>query len=174
MIELEKTFLARNIPENIRTCEKKEIIDIYIPKEEKHPRLRVRKNGDKYEMTKKLPLDNSDASRQEETTINLTEKEFKALERIEGKKVKKTRYYYPHEGQIAEIDIFEEALEGLVVIDFEFATIKAQESFQMPEFCLADITQEDFIAGGILAGKSYKDINSELEKFNYKKLTTPK
>lgn len=41
----------------------------------------------------------------------------------------------------------------------------------MPEFCLADVTQDAFIAGGMLAGKSFKDIEKDLGKFNYQKIT---
>ena len=40
----------------------------------------------------------------------------------------------------------------------------------MPDFCLADVTEEIFIAGGMLGGKKYKDIEIDLKKFNYKKL----
>jgi len=29
------------------------------------------------------------------------------------------------------------------------------------------VTQEEFIAGGLLAGKTYNDIAPELERFNY-------
>lgn len=58
------------------------------------------------------------------------------------------RYYYNHEGTTAEVDIFQEALKGLVLIDFEFETIDAKDRFTMPNFCLVEVTQEDFIAGG--------------------------
>ena len=61
-------------------------------------------------------------------------------------------------------------LAGLVVIDFEFTTEAEKASFSMPDFCLADITQEKFIAGGVLAGKSYTDIESDLQRFSYQKL----
>ena len=40
----------------------------------------------------------------------------------------------------------------------------------MPDFCLADVTQEKFIAGGMICGKSYEDIEKELKRFNYVKL----
>ena len=57
-----------------------------------------------------------------------------------------------------------------MTVDFEFETEEEKEKFEMPEFCLADVTQENFIAGGMLAGKKYKDIEKELERFEYKKL----
>ena len=40
----------------------------------------------------------------------------------------------------------------------------------MPDFCLVDITQETFIAGGVIAGKTLEDIQSELLTHNYKVL----
>ena len=56
-IEIEKTYLLKYIPVDIKLLPYKEILDIYIPSNEKHPHLRIRKNGDKYEITKKYPID---------------------------------------------------------------------------------------------------------------------
>ena len=49
-------------------------------------------------------------------------------------------------------------------------TIAEKDSFVMPEFCLVDVTQEKFGAGGMLAGKSYEDIEQHLKRFGYVKL----
>lgn len=35
---------------------------------------------------------------------------------------------------------------------------------------LAEVTQEEFIAGGMLCGKNYDDISDKLEKFGYSKI----
>jgi hypothetical protein len=40
----------------------------------------------------------------------------------------------------------------------------------MPDFCLSDITQEEFIAGGMVCGKCYEDLIEDLTKFNYEKI----
>ncbi|MFA6422304.1 MAG: hypothetical protein WCV92_02825 [Candidatus Buchananbacteria bacterium] len=170
MIELEKTYLAKYLPNNLADCKSKEIIDVYFPKSSEHPKLRLRKNGDKFEITKKEPVKEGDGSCQEEQTIILKEIEFIELNKLEGKRVSKRRYYYNHNGKLAEIDVFQEELKGLVLVDFEFNTIEEKDCFQMPAFCLQEITQEIFIAGGMICGKSYKDIEKELNKFNYKKL----
>lgn len=169
MIELEKTYLAKYIPNGLKNCKSKEIIDIYIPKSSNHPKLRIRKDGDRYEITKKVHP-TGDASRHEEQTITLTQAEFEELIKLDGKKVHKVRYYYPYKNKIAEIDVFQKTLEGLVLVDFEFDTLEEKESFEMPDFSLADVTQEEFIAGGMLCGKSYEDIKDQLDKFGYKKL----
>ena len=170
MIELEKTYLAKKLPGNLKGCRSKEILDIYLPGTSEHPKLRLRKNGDKYELTKKEPVNDGDASHQNEQTIILTQAEFDALNQLDDKRVRKIRYYYDYNGRTAEFDVFQDSLKGLVVIDFEFATIDEKANFKMPDFCLAEITQELFTAGGMICGKSYEDIDGELNKFNYNKL----
>lgn len=170
MVELEKTYLAKELPESLKNCQSKEILDIYLPESSEHPKLRLRKNGDKYELTKKEPVNDGDASHQNEQTIILTQAEFDALNQLNGKRTRKIRYYYNFNDRTAEFDVFQDSLKGLVIIDFEFATMDEKDNFKMPDFCLADITQELFTAGGMICGKSYKDIKDELKKFNYNKL----
>lgn len=171
MVEFEKTYLAKKLPDNLKSFKFKEIIDVYLPKNSDHPKLRLRKNGDKFELTKKEPVRDGDASHQNEQTITLTETEFYSLnQQLEGKRVRKIRYLFDYDGQVAEFDIFQDNLAGLVIVDFEFASLEEKEKFQMPDFCLADITQEVFIAGGMICGKSYEDLEEYLRKLNYKKL----
>ena len=169
MIELEKTYLAKFIPNGLKNG--KDMLDIYIPTETRHPVLRIRKNGEKYEMTKKYPVKEGDASKQHEFTIPLTKEEFEELSKsLKGKRTHKIRYNYEYHGRIAEVDVFQDLLEGLVVVDFEFENEEDKDSFEMPDFCLIEVTQEEFLAGGMICGKSYEDIKEKLEKFNYKKL----
>lgn len=165
-IELERTFLLRKLPEGLRDSEFKEIIDIYYPKHYDHPVIRLRKNGDKFELTKKEPM-NDDASEQVEHTLFLTPEEFNEFSKLEGKKVYKKRYYYNYNGRVAEIDVFQGDLKGLIVVDFEFSSVEEKNSFEIPDFCLVDITQEEFIAGGKICGKNYENVRENLEKFGY-------
>jgi adenylate cyclase len=170
MIELELTYLAKSLPVGLEKCSRKEVSDIYIPKAREHPTLRIRKNGDKYEMTKKEPVILGDSSKQAEHTIPLTEEEFAELQHLKGKRVRKIRYLYPIAGRIAEVDVFQDKLYGLVLVDVEFESEDEKAQFKMPDFCLADVTQEKFTAGGMLCGKSFKDIKEELKKYKYKKI----
>lgn len=171
-IELERTFLIKELPENLKNCKSIEILDIYIPQSVEHPILRIRKKGDTFEITKKAPMEKSpkDSSEQEEQTIPLSEKEFSELTSLKGKRFRKNRYYYPIGKNTAEIDVYLDDLEGLVLVDFEFDSIEEKNNFVMPEFCLADITQEKSFAGGILAGKKYSDIKPSLDKYGYQKI----
>ncbi len=170
MIEFEKTFLPKYLPKDLQRYPSKEIVDMYIPASDAHPYLRLRKNGDRYEITKKFPVKDGDSSEQEEHTIALREVEFNDLLKADGKMVRKIRYQYPLGSHAAEIDLFQDDLQGLVVVDIEFKTAEEKDGFQMPEFCLADVTQEKAFAGGMLCGKKYTDIESILGKFAYKKI----
>tara|TARA_B100000745_G_C19936965_1_gene315724 strand:- start:18 stop:539 length:522 start_codon:yes stop_codon:yes gene_type:complete len=170
MIELELTYLAKSVPQNIKDCPNKVIIDLYIENGTDHSDLRIRKNADRFELTRKTPVEDGDASKQTEITINISETEFNSFLPVKARRVEKIRYFCDFEGRTAEFDVFTGDLEGLVVVDFEFGDEKEKDLFQMPEFCLADITQEKFIAGGVLAGRSYEDVKDELSRFGYEKL----
>lgn len=170
MLELERTYLLKFVPDGLHNCEKKEVIDIYVPKNKNHPTLRIRKNGDKFEITKKVPIDFGDTSRLKEDTVQILEEEFKEFHGLHARIVSKIRYFYKHKDRIAEVDVFQGALKGLVLVDFEFDTEKEKEEFVMPDFCLVEVTQEEFIAGGMLSGKSYEDIEEGLKKLNYEKI----
>ena len=170
-IELEVTCLAGSIPSELAGASPKELLDIYIPADrDVHSKLRLRKKGDKYEITKKVLIDASDASAQQEFTIPIVAEEFAALTVASDKRVLKHRYNVNIGGYDAEVDVFQGALEGLVLIDFEFATVADKAAFVAPACCLQDVTQEDFIAGGQLAGKTYDDIAADLARFNYTRL----
>ena len=170
MIELERTFLAKRLPAGLKACKHKDMIDLYIPKESEHPVLRITKNGEHYEMTKKKPVRGDDASKQEEQTIILTKDEIDVLMNLPGKKTEKTRHYYPYKGKTLEIDVFQGALKGLVLVDAEFSPDEEKNAFAMPDFCLADVTHEKILAGGMVCGKSYEDLKNRLEQYPYQKL----
>jgi CYTH domain-containing protein len=169
-IELEKTYLAKFLPEGLKDSPSKEIKDIYIPENIAHPSLRLRKRGDKCEITKKQPVQGTDSSEQYEHTIILTLEEFSALEQVKGKAVRKIRYYYNHKGIQAEVDVFQDALAGLVLVDFEFKEVADKNNFEMPDFCLTDVTQDKCFAGGMLCGKKYSDIEAHLAELAYKRI----
>lgn len=167
-IELERTFLARSFPPTMQGVQPIRLKDVYVPDTGTlHPRLRLRKKGDRYEITKKVPIAGADASAHTETTIPLEQDEYEALARSSTKFVEKDRYNVDIDGYSAEVDVFVGVLKGLVLIDFEFETAADMDAFIQPDVCLADVTQEDFIAGGLLAGRTYADIAHDLAWFDY-------
>src|SRR5476651_2196569 len=150
VIELEKTYLVKELPEGLAAYPHKEILDIYLPEEDPHPLLRLRKNGDRYEITRKEHI-SDDMTELKEHTITVTHEQFAALATVKGKRVHKMRYYYPWGKHTIEIDLFSDHLTGLVVAEVEFPTSEEKAVFTMPEFCLVCVDNEEFIAGGMLA-----------------------
>ena len=168
-LELERTFLAKELPKEIEGADFVEIVDTYIPDGPEHSHLRLRKKGNKYSITKKNPIED-DVSEMMEYTIELTPEEYEALCGCSEKRVVKKRYYAKIDGFDAEVDVFEEGLTGLVLVDFEFSDVDEKNKFKTPDSMLADVTPEEFIAGGMLAGKRYEDVEGGLDRYKYKKI----
>lgn len=169
MIEYELTYLAKELPQDLGLHPFQEILDLYLPDTEVHPRLRLRKAGSCYELTKKVVL-NGDLTTNEEHTIPLNSDEYRALSALPGRKIHKLRYYYPVGEYTAEINLFLGALAGLVTIEFEFENQSEMAQFAMPSFALADISHEHWASGGKLAGKDYSQLATHLDQFNYQKI----
>lgn len=169
--EIELTFLAKRIPDEIKNTKPVRLIDVYVPEHSSFPVVRLRQRGNIYEITKKVPMREGDFSSHTEHTIPLEKDEFEALCRSSARAVIKDRYKIEINGQVAEVDIFLDRLSGLVMVDYEFEAEKQKEAFTIPDWCLTDVTQERFVLGGQLAGKGYKDIEADLRAFNYKPLS---
>ena len=169
-IELEKTYLAKSIPAGLAESKYVDIADSFFPESARHPHLRLRRRGDMYEITKKQPVDNTDISKQVENTIPLSLGEYENLYLAGGKKFAKRRYQYPYQGRFAEVDVYQEDLSGLVIVDFEFDNEAAKNSFVMPDFCLVEVTQNESLAGGVLCGKKYSELEPELTGLGYSRI----
>jgi CYTH domain-containing protein len=168
-LEYELTFLAAFLPPGLSDCRRADIVDIY-QSDIAGTISRARQLDSRCLQTTKTRLDPADASAQREETTPLSAAEFDHLASCGYPQVRKTRYWLPNAGQIAEIDVFGGMLVGLVLIEFEFDQPPAQAGFVPPTFCLADVTQEDFVAGRNLVGRSYADITSDLARFGYSAL----
>ncbi len=169
-LEREKTYLLKELPAGLAECRFDVLSDAYIPVTARHPNMRIRRKGDKYVITKKTPANGTDSSRMNEHTIVLTPEEAAAFAELPAKRFTKHRYYCKVDGRDAELDLYQDDLAGLAVIDFEFDNDADLDAFEMPSICLADITQEEAFAGGILAGKTYANIADALAAYQYKPL----
>ena len=173
-IEREFAYLVEKLPVDLDKFPSKIIEDNYIPGTVEHPTMRVRRNGKKYEITKKHPVDatedgtSGDSTRQFEYTIPLRRNEYDFLNQLDGKRLIKRRFFYEIDGYTAELDVYLDKLAGLAVVEFEFSTDEEMIRFKKPKFAGHDTSQELVVCGGMLAGKSYADIATELmEKYDY-------
>ena len=169
-IELEKTYLVKTIP-NLKDFDSSlEMKDTYIPIDSDHPQIRLRRLGTKSFLTKKIPAISGEGF--EEYTIFLSEKEYLVFKEIKGRVLAKTRYVKSiSKGIVCHLDIYKENLKGLVVVDFEFESQKILENFIAPDYILVEIPKKSFLAGGLLAGKSFSDIEKLLKsEYKYTKI----
>lgn len=169
MEEIEKTYLLRYIPDGLLSSPKKEISDHYFCLNQEKPSLKLRKKENKYRLYKKNRLEKSYLRHQEET-INLTTREAKELLKLPNKSIVKTRYYYSYNDIELEIDLFLGELRGLTLADFEFNSEEESKAFTAPDFCLADVTEEVYIFGRVIAGMKYEEVEKYLRKYDYKRL----
>jgi CYTH domain-containing protein len=166
--EFELTFLARRIPdEHLQDVELTVLEDSYLPANDKFAVLRLRQKGHSYEITKKFPHSAGDFSRHIEHTIELSEAEYRALYKVDARRLKKERYTTLFNGVKMEVDVFLEGHKGLVLIDFEFTNRKNMALFTPPDFCLMDVTQSREILGGQLAGAKIESIRVWLNEQGY-------
>jgi len=123
-IEYELTFLAKELPPGLDDCPREEIVDIFLPTTSRHPVLRIRKRGEECKITKKYPVKEGDSSVMHEFTTPLTKEEYDELAAsVTGKRFRKIRYRYEEDGVAYEVDVYQDALQGLVVVDAESSRV---------------------------------------------------
>jgi len=173
-IERERTYLAKQLPFDLEKHPCTEIMDLYVPKNSEHAKLRIRMRGGSYVITKKNPVNENDPSIQIEQNIKITKNEFEALSKSSVDIIHKLRFEYPYLGYTAEIDVFMDKLKGLVLVDVEFTNKAQLTSFKIPDFCLAEVTNEHYLAGGVLCKETISSLRSKLNSYKYKKLCLKK
>ena len=173
MLEIEKTYLLKEIPAGLAEARRVRISDKYVPIGGEHPRLRIREMGDKLEMTKKVRTHDT-ASIQEEHTIPLSADELVAFKDVPGYELRKFRHYLPWNGREVEVDLYLGPHEGLGVAELEFETREAMEAGEVPDFCGADVSEEDLVAAGYLSEKTFDEIKDALRaRYGYEPLALP-
>lgn len=164
--EIEVAYLPKHLPDGLLSTKPTRIVDIYLSGDDSLEKLRLRQKGDKFEITKKVCADPNDLSLQDEYNISLNEQEFGALRKAGGREVVKDRYEVPLGEHTMEVDVFKGDMEGFVLIEVEFKSVAERDAFVPPEYFGAEVTQEDFIAGSYLAGRSLADIQPDIDRVN--------
>lgn len=104
------------------------------------PVVRVRREDDAYYLTYK----NGGTLAHEEYNLPLDEASYThLLAKADGNIIRKKRYLLPLSDSLtAELDIFEEAFEGLLLAEVEFPSVKAAHSFRAPEWFGEEVTYD--------------------------------
>jgi CYTH domain-containing protein len=135
-MEIERKFLIKELP-IIKNYKHKKIIQGYISID---PVIRMRQIADSYFLTVK----SHGHMVREELELPLTADQFSSLwSKLECPPIEKTRYFIPLENHlIAELDIYEASLEGLITIEVEFCSEEEALSFMPPSWFGKDVTHD--------------------------------
>lgn len=135
-MEIERKYLIRRLPENLSQYQCKKIAQGYICT---NPVVRIRKSDDEYYLTYK----GKGLMAREEYNLPLTQEGYEhMLPKIDGRLIQKSRYLIPLEGKLtAELDIFEGDLAPLIIVEVEFDSLDAANSFIPPEWFGEDVTE---------------------------------
>lgn len=136
-MEIERKFLTKHIPFDITVYPCKQLSQAYISFS---PTIRIRQSDDAYILTVK----GKGHLAREEFELPLTKADYdKLFEKTEGTPVVKKRYLVPVEGgYTAEVDVYEEELEGLMTTEVEFPSLEAAEGFMAPDWFGRDVSEE--------------------------------
>lgn len=135
-MEIERKYEINNIPDDLLQYKYKRIEQGYLCH---NPTIRIRKSNNDYILTykSKFGIENKgigSAIINNEVELPLSkEAYFELRAKTDGNIIYKTRYLIPLEGGlIAELDVFEEKLIGLVFVEVEFPDEKTADDFIPP------------------------------------------
>lgn len=143
-MEIERKYAVQSIPENLLEYPCKQIEQGYLAQ---NPIIRIRKSNEEYYMTYKSKFGleqnkNQSAIINNEIELPLTESAYEHLRgKVDGNLIKKKRYLIPlDDAHMAELDIFEDKLQGLVFVEVEFPYIDAALKFKPPSWFGKDLS----------------------------------
>lgn len=136
-MEIEKKFIPKYLPDNLESFEHHRIEQGYLST---GPVVRVRQSDDKYYLTYK----SGGMMARQEYNLPLDERSYKHLvSKADGNIITKTRYLIPiHNNLTAELDIFEGAFNGMLLVEVEFSSIEEAENFTPPEWFGKEVTYD--------------------------------
>ena len=164
-IERERRYVLRDLPEGLtRVDPHLQITDNYVT----GTSLRLRKvreprtNKWTVKFTQKFAPNPHDLSRTIITNMYLNALEAETLSIFNGNEIRKNRYPFEFGGKKFAIDMFLGDLFGLVLAEVSFETDEELDSFPLPPFALADVTNNELFSGGRLSELKFADVREEI------------
>jgi adenylate cyclase len=147
--EVERKFVLPAAPPDLADHPADAIAQGYLAIAPDGVEVRVRRRGDRCSLTVK----SGPAHVRVEEEIAIEQERFEALWSLtEGRRLVKTRHLVPlDDGLEAEVDVYGEALEGLVVAEIEFASEAASAGFAPPAWLGREVTGDSGYANQSLA-----------------------
>lgn len=96
--------------------------------------------------------------------ILLSSLEYEFLDRLDGERLRKTRYYHNHLGRVFSIDVFEGELDGLVLCETEGDGLEELMAVQPPSYIRSEVTEDAFFEGGNLSRTTRGELRRKLSE----------
>lgn len=151
-MEIERKFLVET-PPDLEGCERSEIEQGYLAVVQKGAdgdEVRLRRRDD--ELTETVKRGSGLA--RDEAEVELDEDQFAALWPLtEGRRLRKRRYLIGAGEVTIELDIYEGALDGLIIAEVEFSDEDAAHRFEPPDWFGTEVTGKSEYQNETLATK---------------------
>lgn len=136
-MEIERKFLIKELPANLDSYPHSTLEQGYLCTD---PVIRIRKDGEKYELTYK----SAGLMLREEYNLPLTKEAYRhLLPKVDGNFISKERYRIPLDaGHTIELDIFQGTLAPLILAEVEFSTPEDATAFRPPEWFSEEVTSD--------------------------------
>jgi adenylate cyclase len=137
--EIERKFLVKSLPEELKCSRRYLIAQGYLASEPGGRHVRLRKKGEIASLTFKVGR----GAHREEREIKLSPKQFAALwPGTAGRRLRKLRYEIPWRRLLIEIDVYRGRHSGLVVAEVEFPDRATCRKFKPPSWFGREVTGE--------------------------------
>ncbi len=162
--EYERRFLLDRIPDDV--ADPRTIVDEYIT--DTRLRLRTVHWPDTDQRDQKLGhkrrLVESDPTGIMCTSLYLDDDEITVLATLPSRRLVKTRWRLTLGEVAASIDVFEESLEGLIMLEVDLGGPDLLAMFTPPDWVGPEVTHDEHFTGGELAGVSFQDLAPHISR----------
>ncbi len=146
--EVERKFLLASPPSDLDTHPARRIEQGYLAVGDEGVEVRLRRIGDETLLT----IKSAPGLVRVEEEMPIEDRRFDALWPLtEGRRVVKTRHLVPLDGLTVEVDVYDEALSGLLTAEIEFASVEDSRDFSAPAWLGEEVTGDDRYANRSLA-----------------------
>ena len=148
-VEIERKFVLSELPDGFDRHPRYRIEQGYLAIADDGVEVRVRRSGPETALTVK----SAPGLVRVEEEIAIDERQFASLwDLTAGRRVAKTRYLVElGDGLTAEVDVYDDALEGLLTAEIEFPSEAVSLAFRPPPWLGTEVTGDERYANRSLA-----------------------
>lgn len=137
--EIERKFLVKKLPKNLKQFQKHEIWQDYLYIKSNQDEARIRQQDNKYFKTAKI----GKGKIRHELESEISKQEFDKLSKQTlNLPIKKTRYLIPYKNHLLELNLFHGKLKGFKMVEVEFKSLTESNEFLPPDWLGKEITND--------------------------------